>query len=59
NQLGDLQFEIRESNKVLNNIIETMTILEKRISFLEENARLNSPSINLDHDGESESLQDE
>ncbi|MFW9897029.1 MAG: hypothetical protein ACFFD7_14580 [Candidatus Thorarchaeota archaeon] len=59
NQLGDLQFEIRESNKVLNNIIETMTILEKRISFLEENARLNSPSINLDHDGESEPQQDE
>ena len=37
NQLGDLQYEIRETNKVLNNIIETITILEKRISHLENN----------------------
>ncbi|MBY8986467.1 MAG: hypothetical protein KGD65_15445 [Candidatus Lokiarchaeota archaeon] len=59
NQLGDLQFEIRESNKILNNIIETMTILEKRISYLEENSRVLSHSINLDHDGERESLQEE
>ena len=59
NQLGDLQFEIRESNKILNNIIETMTILEKRISYLEENSRLRSHPINLEHDGERESLQEE
>ncbi|MHA1986477.1 MAG: Gldg family protein [Promethearchaeota archaeon] len=59
NQLGDLQFEIRESNKILNNIIETMTILEKRISYLEENSRLHSQPINLEHDGERESLQEE
>jgi hypothetical protein len=39
NQLGDLQYEIREINKVLNNIIETMTILEKRISFIEKNSK--------------------
>ncbi|MFX0036540.1 MAG: hypothetical protein ACFE9I_12990 [Candidatus Hermodarchaeota archaeon] len=39
NQLGDLQYEIRETNKVLNNIIETMTILEKRISYLEKNSK--------------------
>jgi len=58
NQLGDLQFEIRESNKVLNNIIETMTILEKRISYLEENSQISS-QINLDQDGEKESLQEE
>jgi len=57
NQLGDLQFDIRESNKVLNNIIETMTILEKRISYLEENSQLPSHPINLDHDGEREALQ--
>jgi hypothetical protein len=38
-QLGELQYEIRETNKVLNNIIETMTILEKRISYLEEKSR--------------------
>jgi hypothetical protein len=59
NQLGDLQFEIRESNKILNNIIETMTILEKRISYLEENSRMISQSINLDHDRKQESLQEE
>ncbi len=39
NLLGDLQYEIRETNKVLNNIIETMTILEKRISYLENNSK--------------------
>jgi hypothetical protein len=59
NQLGDLQFEIRESNKVLNNIIETMTILEKRISYLEENSRMHPHPINLDNDGERDSLQEE
>ncbi len=40
NQLGDLQYEIRETNKVLNNIIETMTILEKRITYLEKNSKV-------------------
>ncbi len=39
NQLGDIQYGIRETNKVLNNIIETMTILEKRISYLENNSK--------------------
>jgi len=39
NRLGDLQYEIRETNKVLNNIIETITILEKRISYLEQNIK--------------------
>lgn len=39
NRLGDLQYEIRETNKVLNNIIETITILEKRISYLENNSK--------------------
>ena len=38
-RLGDLQYEIRETNKVLNNIIETITILEKRISYLENNSK--------------------
>ena len=42
NQLGDLQYEIRETNKIINNIIETMTILEKRINFLEKRADLNT-----------------
>ncbi|MHA1914780.1 MAG: DUF4350 domain-containing protein [Promethearchaeota archaeon] len=40
-QLGDLQYEIRETNKILNNIIETMTILEKRLSYLEKRSDLN------------------
>jgi len=40
NQLGDLQYEIRETNKVLNNIIETMTILEKRISYFEKHSKI-------------------
>lgn len=39
NQLGDLQYEIRESNKILNNIIETLTILEKRISYIEKHSK--------------------
>ncbi|MFX0031332.1 MAG: hypothetical protein ACFE8E_05125 [Candidatus Hodarchaeota archaeon] len=36
NQIGIMQNEIKELNKTINNIIETMTILEKRISHLEE-----------------------
>ncbi|MFX1589593.1 MAG: hypothetical protein ACFFC1_15690 [Promethearchaeota archaeon] len=36
NQLGDLQNSIKETTITLNNIIETMTILEKRISYLED-----------------------
>ena len=39
NQIGDLQYEVRETNKVLNNIIETLTILEKRITFLEKDSK--------------------
>lgn len=36
NQLGDLQNNIKEMTITINNIIETMTILEKRISYLED-----------------------
>ena len=36
NQVGDLQSEVKEINNAINNIIETMTILEKRISYLEQ-----------------------
>ena len=59
NQLGELQYEIRETNKVINNIIETMTILEKRISYLEENVRENSQPVKLKKGNEKESLQEE
>lgn len=58
NQLGDLQYEIRETNKVINNLIETMTILEKRISYIEENTQLFPDSTNLENSSEEESLQD-
>lgn len=36
NQLGVLQNEIKGMNNKINNIIETMTILEKRISSIED-----------------------
>ena len=36
NQIGTLAYEIKEMNNKINNIIETMTILERRISALEE-----------------------
>ncbi|MFX1375301.1 MAG: DUF4350 domain-containing protein [Promethearchaeota archaeon] len=56
NQLGDLHFEIRETNKIINNIIETMTILEKRISYLEEQSQEYSQVKSLEKDSEEESL---
>jgi len=59
NQLGDLHFEIRETNKIMNNIIETMTILEKRISYLEEQSQEYSQTANLKKSNEEESLQEE
>ncbi|MFW9941427.1 MAG: hypothetical protein ACFFFT_10340 [Candidatus Thorarchaeota archaeon] len=59
NQLGDLHFEIRETNKVINNIIETMTILEKRISYLEEQSQGYSQTANPKKSSEEESLQEE
>ena len=39
NQLGGLQNEIKEINNKISNIIETSTVLEKRISMLEENPK--------------------
>ena len=36
NQLGALQTDVKEINKKIDNIIETMTILEHRISAIEE-----------------------
>jgi len=37
NQLGRMQNEIKEMNNKISNLIETSTVLEKRISRLEEN----------------------
>ena len=59
NQLGDLHFEIRETNKIVNNIIETMTILEKRISYLEEQSQGYSQPSKIEKKSEEESLQEE
>ncbi|MBY8990936.1 MAG: hypothetical protein KGD58_09295 [Candidatus Lokiarchaeota archaeon] len=59
NQLGDLHFEIRETNKIINNIIETMTILEKRISYLEEQSQAFSQTSKIEKKSEEESLQEE
>ena len=39
NQLGSVQSEIREMNNKINNIIETLTLLEKRVSTVEEQAQ--------------------
>ncbi|HEY0088473.1 MAG TPA: hypothetical protein VGB37_06495, partial [Candidatus Lokiarchaeia archaeon] len=36
NQLGSLQNEVKEINGKINNIIETLTILEQRISSIEK-----------------------
>jgi len=58
-QLGDLQYEIKESNKILNNIIETLTILEKRISNLEENSEIYSQNLIQERSFESDSLQED
>ncbi len=58
NQLGDLQYEIRETNKVINDLIETMTILEKRISYIEENTQLLPDSTILESNSGKESLQE-
>ena len=59
NQLGDLQYEMKESNKILNNIIETMTILEKRISNLEENTDLYSQNLEQEENYELKSTQED
>ncbi len=45
NNLGDLQYEIKETNKIINNLIETMTILEKRISKIEENSKIYAQNL--------------
>lgn len=51
NQLGETQSDVRELTKTMNNIIETLTILEKRLSFLEEKANVlnikkSAPNLN-------------
>lgn len=45
NNLGDLQYETKETNKIINNLIETITILEKRISKIEENSKIYAQTL--------------
>jgi hypothetical protein len=40
NQLGETQNDVRELVKTMNNVIETLTILEKRLTFLEEKSNI-------------------
>ena len=58
-QIGELQYEIKESNKILNNIIETLTILEKRITNIEENSEIYSQNLSHENSFESKSLQED
>ncbi|MFW9939250.1 MAG: hypothetical protein ACFFD5_16535, partial [Candidatus Thorarchaeota archaeon] len=40
NQLGEIQNDMKNINKKIDNIIETMTILEKRLSLVEQKSNL-------------------
>lgn len=48
NQLGEIQNEMKSINKKIDNIIESMTILEKRISVIEQksNVLTKNPDVN-------------
>jgi len=59
NQMGNLQNEVKDINTVINNIIETMTILEKRISLLEEKDNLSSISKKSEEGQEFEKVEEE
>ncbi len=50
NQLGAIQNEIKEINSKINNIIETMTILERRISSIEEVENVEKYKKNVDEE---------
>ena len=57
--LGNLQYEIKETNKVLHNIIETMTILEKRISNLEQNSETYNPAFHSEKSVKDKPIKEE
>ena len=46
-QLGNFQNDIREINNKINNLIESMTLLERRISVLEQTNDVNPKSYDL------------
>ena len=58
NQMGNLQNEVKDINTVINNVIETMTILEKRLSFLEEKFNLSSVSKKSENKEEFEKIEE-
>ena len=59
NNLGDLQYEIKESNKIINNLIETMTVLEKRISNIEENSKISAQTLPPENSFDNRSFKEE
>lgn len=52
NQLGSLQNEIKEINNKINNIIETLTFLDRRMSLIEEN------SVNMEENAEYKKIEE-
>jgi len=58
-ELGDLQGGIKDINKTINNIIETMTILEKRLTYLEQNSNIIQEPKAQEKPLENESSQEE
>jgi FMN-dependent NADH-azoreductase len=55
--IGDIQNDMKDMNNVLNNIIETMGILEKRISHLERNIDLSLNPEKRDHRLDTETFE--
>lgn len=58
-ELGDLQNEAKEFNKTMNNIIETITILEKRLTYLERSSNIVKDTNDQKNSIENKSLQEE
>jgi len=59
NQMGNLQNEVKDINTVVNNVIETITILERRLSFLEERFNISSVSKKSENGHEFEKVEEE
>ncbi|MCJ7648377.1 MAG: hypothetical protein MUP85_07175 [Candidatus Lokiarchaeota archaeon] len=57
-QMGNLINEVKDINTVVNNVIETMTILEKRLSFLEERFNVSSVSKKSENGHEFEKVEE-
>ncbi|MHA1294438.1 MAG: Gldg family protein [Promethearchaeota archaeon] len=59
NQLGIFQNEIKELNLKVNNIIESITFLEHRVSSIEDEIKLKKKSKNLEKNHEKKALSEE